>query len=279
MRTRAGWSPGALLLALLNAGCNSDLSFAVPDPDTFVVQAFLFAGETVEATVSGVLAIDADSSAVPDPISNAQITLIRDDERFDLTAIGDEPGRYDYSGTDLSIAVGDVFHLEVTHDGVTATGETVVPPPPIGLALSVDSLAAPDFSGGFPGGGGPGAFGAGLIVRWDNPGQQLFFVVIDNVESDPEPLPTSDFFGRFAPRITQLPTAADSAAVQVLRLTHYGRHRLKLYRINQEYADLYTALLQDSRDLNEPPTNIRGALGVFSAFSADSTFFYVYDEP
>ena len=58
-------------------------------------------------------------------------------------------------------------------------------------------------------------------------------------------------------------------------LTHFGNHRLKLYRINDEYTDLYEGFNQDSRDLNEPPSNIHGALGVFSAFSADSTFFEV----
>jgi len=61
-----------------------------------------------------------------------------------------------------------------------------------------------------------------------------------------------------------------SAVVCILTLTHYGQHR-----VNDEYADLYEGLEQDSRDLNEPPSNIHGALGVFSAFSADSAFFRV----
>jgi len=100
-------------------------------------------------------------------------------------------------------------------------------------------------------------------------------VVIDNLEADPEILPTTEIFSRFAPRIIQRPTAGDSSRVRLLTLTHYGRHRLKLYRVNDEYADLYEGLNQDSRDLNEPPSNIHGALGVFSAFSADSIFFEV----
>ena len=95
------------------------------------------------------------------------------------------------------------------------------------------------------------------------------------METDPEILPTTEIFSRLAPRIVQRPTAADSSIVRLLVLTHFGNHRLKLYRINDEYADLYEGLNQDSRDLNEPPSNIHGALGVFSAFSADSTFFEV----
>ena len=53
-------------------------------------------------------------------------------------------------------------------------------------------------------------------------------------------------------------TARSSA---LLTLTHFGDHRLELYRINDEYADLYQGLNQDSRDLNEPPSNILGAPG------------------
>ena len=278
MSRRVRRVPATLSLVLLTA-CGSDLGFVVPDPATFVVQAFLFAGEPVtDVTVFGVLAIDADSTAVAEPISNAQVVLIRGGVRFELHPNPDDAGRYAYVGTDLTAAVGDVFELEVTHDGITATAETVVPSPPAGLTLSEDSVAAPEFGGGFPG-GPPGAFGGGVVARWHNSAHELFFIVVDNVEADPVPFADSGFFGRFAPRLMQLPTAADSSAVQTFSLTHYGRHRLRLYRINQEYADLYTALRQDSRDLNEPPSNVHGALGIFSAFSADSAFFRVYDQP
>ena len=123
--------------------------------------------------------------------------------------------------------------------------------------------------------GGGAALQAGITAKWDNANRRLHFVVIDNLELNPEILPTTEIFSRFAARFVSQPTAADSSVVRILTLTHYGQHRLKLYRVNDEYADLYEGLEQDSRDLNEPPSNIHGALGVFSAFSADSAFFRV----
>jgi len=264
---------GTLAVALALGACDSDLGFVPPDPDTFVVQAFLFTNEPVtDVRVSGVLPIDADSSEVAELISDAQITLIRDGQRFDLIPTLGTPGRYHYPGGDLVIAVGEIFQLEATYGDRSATAETIVPAPPIGLSLSADTLVAPEFGGR---GGGREAFAAGLTARWTNPSSQLHFVVIDNLEADPEILPTTEIFSRFAPRIIQRPTAGDSSRVRLLTLTHYGRHRLKLYRVNDEYADLYEGLNQDSRDLNEPPSNIHGALGIFSAFSADSIFFEV----
>ncbi len=266
------------LLSMTLAACESDLEFIAPDPDIFVIQLFLFADEPVtDATVTGVLPIDADSTEVAPVISDATITLVRDGVRFELVATPGEPGRYSYPGSDLLIGVGDVFQLEAVVNGKMATAETVVPLPPVGLVLSADSLEAPTFGGGGRGGRGGGAgLQAGITARWSNANRQLHFVVIDNLELNPEILPTTEIFSRFAARIVQQPTAADSSVVRILTLTHYGQHRLKLYRVNDEYADLYEGLEQDSRDLNEPPSNIHGALGVFSAFSADSAFFRVH---
>ena len=263
-----------LLFSIALPACESDLEFIAPVPDVFVVQAFLFVGEPVtDVTVTGVLPIDADSTEVAPVISDAAITLVRDGVPFELVATSGEPGHYSYPGNDLLIGVGDIFQLEAVVDGKMATAETVVPLPPVALALSEDTLEAPT-----PGGRGRGrasALQAGITAKWSNSDRRLHFVVIDNIELNPEILPTTEIFSRFAARIVTQPTAADSSVVRILTLTHFGRHRLKLYRVNDEYADLYEGLEQDSRDLNEPPSNIHGALGVFSAFSADSAFFRV----
>ena len=266
-----------LLFSIALPACESDLEFIAPVPDVFVVQAFLFVDEPVtDVTVTGVLPIDADSTEVAPVISDAAITLVRDGVRFELLATSGEPGYYSYPGNDLLIGVGDIFQLEAVVDGKMATAETVVPLPPVGLALSEDNLVAPTPGGGGRGGrGGAAARQAGITAKWSNSDRRLHFVVIDNIELNPEILPTTEIFSRFAARIVTQPTAADSSVVRILTLTHFGRHRLKLYRVNDEYADLYEGLEQDSRDLNEPPSNIHGALGVFSAFSADSAFFRV----
>lgn len=66
--------------------------------------------------------------------------------------------------------------------------------------------------------------------------------------------------------------------VNALTLTHYGAHELTLYSVNEEYADLYEGRRQDTRDLNEPPTNIDGGLGVFSAFAGRKALFVAVPE-
>ncbi len=274
MRNRITSLFSAVLAVAAAAACEDDLAFAPETPDTFVVQAFLFAGEPVtEVTMTGVLPIDADSTAVAAPIADARITIIRDGARFDLVPTEGDPGRYHYPGNDLLVEVGDVLALEASYGDRTATAETVVPVPPQGLSLSATVLAPPQF--GVRGGGFQPGAGEGLMARWENSASALHYVVVDNIEAEPAPFAESPFGGGFARRLVQRPTAGDSALVSARSLSYFGRHRVKLYRVNEEYADLYEGLNQDSRDLNEPPSNVRGALGVFSAFSADSAFFEV----
>ena len=76
-------------------------------------------------------------------------------------------------------------------------------------------------------------------------------------------------------RLVTRPTDANFFDINVRALEVFGPHRAVVYRVNQEYADLYENREQDSRDLNEPPTNVEGGLGVFSAFSSQGVAFDV----
>lgn len=145
--------------------------------------------------------------------------------------------------------------------------------------------------GGFGGGFGGGFDGMrelmetmrtiDLEVFWDNPESELHFVVIENAEDDQESI-FPDMGGNFgrAPgrgsfrRITE-PTRESSYQINFSEIQYWGQYIVKVYRVNQEYADLYENLEQDSRDLNEPPTNIKNGLGIFSAFHSQNIYFEV----
>jgi len=236
-----------------------------------VIRAYLYAGEPVAAVqVSSTLPVNSTDS-VGSPINDAAVALVRRGERFTLVRSAGDSGFYHYAGSNLVVAVNDTFDLEVTALGKFATARTVVPPPPTSVTLSATTLTIPDFSAG-PGSTqfDPSTFT--LIVRWPNAAKDSYYVVTENIEANPTAVSTS---GGFVPRgrFVQAPTTADSARVVAFTLTHYGRHRVTLYRVNPEYAALYESRTQDSRDLNEPASNIKGGLGVFAAFSSRSADF------
>ena len=268
MRPHAAWV--LAVVGVLAAQACTDSDPMGPDADILVVRAFLFAGEPVaDIRVTTTVPLVSEDT-LGTPVSDAAVWLERDGIRFDLIATPGAEGAYHYPGSDLVIAEGEVFELGISRGSEGLSATTVVPFAPEGFAVSSDVLEVVDLTAGFRGPGGF-AFG-GLIVRWINPERDLFFVVVDNLETDPEQIPAPEFI-REARRFVSAPTPADSTTISQLSLTHLGEHRILLYHVNQEYADLYEGRVQDSRDLNEPPSNIRGGLGVFSAFaSREGTF-------
>ena len=266
-----------VIVGVLAAQACTDSDPTGPDADILVVRAFLFTGEPVaDIRITTTVPLVSEDT-LGTPVSDAMVWLERDDVRFDLIATPGEPGAYHYPGSDLVVGVGEAFELRISRGSESISATTIVPPPPEGFAVSSDVLEVVDLTAGFGGFGGRGGGGGGLtfgglIVRWINPERDLFFVAVDNLETDPVQIPAPDFIGQ-ARRFTSAPTPADSTTISQLSLTHLGEHRIRLYRVNQEYADLYEGRVQDSRDLNEPPSNILGGLGVFSAFSSSEGTF------
>ena len=173
---------------------------------------------------------------------------------------------------------GDHFQIEVTYFGRTATGETSVPPAPEAVAISGDTVFAPTIGvgGGGPRGGRIDLLAPQLTVAWSNPDELLHFVVVDGLEDVPQSIFPERLQGRLSRfRLISRPTTDSWFDVTLGSLRDLGTHRVKVYRVNEEYAQLYENRTQDSRDLNEPPSNIVGGLGVFSAFNSDSVFFEV----
>lgn len=190
-----------------------------------------------------------------------------------------DSGYYQYNGSDLVIRERDAFSLEAKVSGQTITAQTIVPTKPSGARMAATTLKIPNFTFG-PGSPRPDFSSTQTVVRWTRTAGALYFVTLDNVE----PSPVALDFGlpggvRGRRRLIFPPTAADSLPVNALGLPYYGRYIVNVWRVNEEYAQLYATLQQDSRDLNEPFTNVRGGLGVFTAFSADTSSVTVVKAP
>jgi hypothetical protein len=256
------------------AGCTED-SALIPESNLIVVQAYLYAHEPVnDISLTSTIVIDADSMAAP-TISEALIFLMKNGQRYDLIPTPGIIGYYHYPEDDLNVEEGDNFRIVIEHEEKLISAETNVPEAPNELNISDPVLEIIDFFE-------PGMFDRSFMdsaiveVSWENNDGSLYFIVLDNVEENPVEIESR--FPSFANRFISQPINRDSFPLNFRMVTHYGKHRLKLYRINQEYADLYESRDQDSRDLNEPLTNVENGLGIFSAFNCDSVFFTVVDQ-
>jgi len=214
--------------------------------------------------------VSDDSTA--SPICDAEIILIKDDFVYTLVPSGDS-GYYHYAGTGLEVNYGDQFRIEVTYNGRTATGETIIPDPPEEVSISVDTIEIPFI---FRQGTLQQIAEIDLHVSWTNPENLLHFSVVENLEDSLVNI-FPDRIGQITKRfrLISLPSLDSIFQINTLTLEYFGRHEVTVYRINREYAELYLNRVQDSRDLNEPPSNIYNGLGVFTAFSGKSVYFDV----
>lgn len=249
----------------------------------FVVEAFLYAGEPIDdirIKTTFPISQEEDTSA---PINDAEVTIIKDGQRYALVSAGNE-GFYHDPNNDVSVNTGDVFQLEIEHNGITATAETIVPTPTTGLSISEDSLKIPQLPlsegreaiveaiGNFLG-------NSSIEATWDNPNGDLYFMVVESVNDTFDPIFPEQLIEALARfRFVSEPTDGNTLIFLGGTLVSFGQYAVKVYHINQEYAALYENREQDSRDLNEPPSNINNALGVFSAFNSQEAYFVVVKE-
>ncbi len=248
-----------------------------PESDLVVIRAYLYAGEPVtDIQITTTVPLGSDSIAVP-PVNDAEVWLIRNDVRYNLVPSPGDSGYYHYDGADLTVMEGDEFEIGVVHGGRTATGSTVVPVAPANLVGSTGTIVVPERF--FP---GEETLVTSVELTWDEVTSALWYVTVENIESDPVEIERGGGFGgiRGPQKFISPPRPMNSFVVRSQQLTHYGQHLVRVYRINQEYADLYGSRQQDTRDLNEPLTNIRNGLGVFSAFnSVEITFTAIPEVP
>lgn len=258
------------IVVLLFSACEKSTT---PPSNKFVIEAFLFAGEPIDdiyiKTTFPISEVDDQST----PISDASVSLIKNDKIYGLIP-SDSAGFYHYPNTDLTVETGDSFELVVTYNDVTATATTVVPTPTTGLQVTPDTMFFPPL--------GPQSDSTNAIIAslsmdatWDNPNDDYYYLVVETVDTIVPIFPdfVAEFLARF--RYVSEPTNENALSVPGIGFTSLGRHRIKVYHINQEYVDLYLNQEQDSRDLNEPPTNITNALGVFSAFNSQEAYMEV----
>jgi hypothetical protein len=247
-----------------------------------VLEGYLFQGEVVDSIhLTNSVSFESTDTTYP-PVNDASIMINWNGKSYSLVGIGG--GYYNSNDSRLSIEVGNTYSIEVKYKGKTSTSSTVVPAIPAGVILS-DTIAYIDtiFTMGPPDIGG-GANGTNSIkISWDDSDNGFYFVVIESL--DPKatliqqgngnfPGGNGPFQGKIF-RMRSQPFQGSSYTLQTRSLERYGKHVAKVYRVNQEYADLYMNRQQDSRNLSEPITNVSNGLGIFTGFSYASVYFTV----
>jgi len=262
----------AILISL--AGCEN-IEMSSEGDIKLVLNAYLYEDEPVtHVRLSESLPFTSPDSIFP-LISDAGISIQWQDGRFPLLS-SDSAGFYHCPDTNLRIISGDKYMIEIIRGEDILTAETTVPQKPDSMKLSAIRI---EIDPGMSPWEMRQAGIADIEVTWSNPNGEYFYVLVENIEEDPEDIDFgfSGFGGKFQNfRFLSRPFITNTYIIRVfLSVQQYGTHRVKLFRVNQEYADLYENREQDSRNLTEPLSNVNNGLGIFTAFSYDEAYFEV----
>lgn len=289
-----------IFLAFALSSCTENTPLSLESSRQVVVQGYLVAGEPVKnIQLSSTFSLFSQDSIAP-PINDAKVSLVRNGVKYELVNTNDA-GYYHYPAEDLDVNIGDVFHLEILAFGKVITAKTIVPEIPDGIAQDETLLLITSDD----------AVNSEININWrsQSAGKWFHLVIIENLDqnpgeithdaSNPPSLTQQGVFIDAADALNTLPfNNGKSIARQPIverpdmfisypisrttfnvtsqELTHTGKHYSRIFRVNQEYADLYISQQQDVHNLNEALSNIHNGLGIFTAFSAsDSLFFRV----
>ncbi|MQY80148.1 MAG: DUF4249 family protein [Bacteroidetes bacterium] len=212
-------------LLFLTACEDSELNFkeqVIP-----VVQAYLYSKDPVDDIRLTKMINYAMSDTMTISINDANIIIRSEGEIYELVASEGDSGYYFYPGDDLVVAPNKKFELEFEYHGEKISAETVVPDTPPQANISEEVLYMDQVN----------EFGDMMYaewpdpieITWENPNNDYYFFMIENVEENPDDIITFEmnFRGRFFFR--SQPTNADYYTIQTRTLTQFGRYRVKIY--------------------------------------------------
>lgn len=264
------------LVPLLQACFSSDLEFE--DQYEPVVEAYLYVGKEFDnVKLSSMISFGADSLG-GEAITDAEITLEGESDSWILVHNDSVSGQY-YLEDIPAIEPGETFQLQIEIGEEILSAATVIPDDPPAVSMSSTSVYIPkvDDIRDFQNVEMPDP----VELTWDNPDAKYYFLDIQNIETYPVsimPDPPDDRPappGGFAFQMITEPTNNNYYSINLRQLEYFGTHRIVFTSVNEEYVYLYNSLNQDTRELNEPFTNVENGLGIFTAFNSDTLYLEV----
>ena len=244
-----------------------------------VVEAFISEGEPVDDIyLKKTVPFNKESDTDSNFISDAIITINGNGQNYILSPVKDQPGRYLYDGNDFSVNVGEEYFLSFEYENRIISSTTTIPKKPEGIDLSPKSIYIPAINSLSDLRNFRETFQKTINITWDNSDGSYYYLLIENIENNPQSIDPTDVLGGLGINFefTTSPTQENFIELRpLIHYTQYGTHKATIYHVNEEYALLYETSTQDSRDLNEPFTNINNGLGIFSGFSSREVFFEV----
>ncbi len=253
---------------LLFSSCDKT-TVEIFDTDSIVVQSYLFADNPLDSfRVSKAIAYSDTTDDVV-TFDDLSITINDGDDNYLLESIG---GGY-YQNLELIIENGKNYSMKFENDGTTITAETYVPEKKEITISATEILVEKVYAGVMR----PPTQTDPIVVSWENTEGEYYYVIVENIEADPEYINENFATAIFErPRIITEPLITSDYNIDTRRdIQFFGTHQVIVYRVNPDYAALYSTSEATSTTLIEPASNIENGLGIMTGISTDTIYFEV----
>ncbi|MCB0641619.1 MAG: DUF4249 family protein [Phaeodactylibacter sp.] len=257
------------LFALLFIAACTDEDSSLQTTDTAVVEAYLFAGQSLDTVKIFQSTSYASDDSTRIPLDGLLVALSDGTDTFQLESVGEGL----YQGLDFQIQSGRSYALAFAYNQSTVSAETYVPTLKEATASTSEITMSKIEAGTFP---NFDEMPDPIELEWDNTEGDYFYVVVQNIEDDPEVI--NELFedeGRGFRFISE-PQITDFYVIEPRReIQQFGMHRIVIFRVNPEYAALYETSSTTSTTITQPPSNVVNGLGLFTGVSSDTLFLNV----
>lgn len=244
----------------------------VRDEKTPVIRAFIMPqSDTLSVSVRFMIVYSAsEDDTVQLPVNNIPVYLIHGTDSLLMPENPDQPGSYILHSGSMSLQPKDTIGLYGVYEQTIFRSSTVIPDGVQSLAISATSLY---YTVSDP----RSMLSAGeLTISWDNSASDFYYVIVENTEDDPEPL--NEMLADMPMMSFAYPSQADQFAISMRNIRYFGKHRVVVYHVNPEFADLFDNGELTSNAITQPPGNVENAMGIFTALTSDTVFFTVYKQ-
>jgi hypothetical protein len=234
-----------------------------------VVEGYLYEGESIDSIkISNIINYGSESALDFQEITNIQIEV--DGIVYPLSEVKRDSNITFAADSNLIVEEGKVYDLSFNYGDENVKSSTIGISKPTGFYMSesnlyierMDGTSMPDMSELET-----------IEVVWDNFYDEYFYLVIQYLEETADPV-RSDFDMEPEDVIEQ-PMVSNAYNMNARRMMFFGRYQIILFKVTQDYANMYERIENTSQSLTEPYSNIENGKGIFTSIASDTLFFTV----
>ena len=256
-----------IIITGLLSSCSKDLIDPLDADEIAIVESYIYAGDSsIRVSVSRLLPFSEDTLEVKEGI--AGLTLLLNGEL--MTDIGS--GNYQIVPDGGQVLTGIEYTLAFFYGNDSITSTTLVPSKPADFEISDPILYTDRITSSSGFGGGPMEE---TEITWTNDDDSYYYVTIEYLETTPD-LINEEMEDLDIPLIQSVsPVQSSGTRLGMRNLQYFGHYRVVLFRVNQEFADLYHQMSANSNNITDPVTSINNGYGVFTGMSTDTLYIEV----